>query len=55
MEKGKVHHLYFLSMMDIGNYSRYSTNCAAGGLMQLVGYGAQDNPLGTIVPGLSGH
>jgi len=28
---------------------------AAGGLMQLVGYGAQDNPLGAIVPGLSGH
>ena len=28
---------------------------AAGGLIQLVGYGAQDNPLGAIVPGLSGH
>ena len=28
---------------------------AGGGLMQLVGYGAQDNPLGAIFPGLSGH
>ena len=28
---------------------------AAGGLMQLVAYGAQDNPLGSIVPGLRGH
>ncbi|MDQ6864961.1 MAG: hypothetical protein M3044_14195 [Thermoproteota archaeon] len=28
---------------------------AAGGQMQLVGYGAPDNPLGAIVPGLSGH
>jgi hypothetical protein len=28
---------------------------AAGGLMQLVGYFAQDNPLGAIVPGLCGH
>jgi hypothetical protein len=27
---------------------------AAGDLMQLIGYGAQDNPLGAIVPGLSG-
>jgi hypothetical protein len=25
----------------------------AGGLMQLIGYGAQDNPLRAIVPGLS--
>ena len=28
---------------------------AGGGLMQLVGYCAQDNPLGAIFPGLSGH
>lgn len=28
---------------------------AAAGLMQLVGYGAQDNPFGAIVPGLSDH
>jgi hypothetical protein len=28
---------------------------AAGGLMQLVAYGAQDNPLVSKVPGLRGH
>ena len=28
---------------------------AAGGLMQLVAYGSQDNPLGEIVPGLCHH
>jgi hypothetical protein len=28
---------------------------AAGGLMQLVGYGAQDSPLDALVPGPSGH